>query len=54
MIEQGSEKITETLNQLGFDAMTLGNHEFDRGDDYVAGFVGLFGLFLYKYLTLFP
>jgi 2',3'-cyclic-nucleotide 2'-phosphodiesterase (5'-nucleotidase family) len=35
----GGEKITETLNQLGFDAMTLGNHEFDRGDDYVAGFV---------------
>ncbi|KAI0199462.1 Metallo-dependent phosphatase-like protein [Astrocystis sublimbata] len=28
----GGEKIGETLNQLGFDAMTLGNHEFDRGD----------------------
>jgi 5'-nucleotidase len=25
----GGEKIAETLNQLGFDGMTLGNHEFD-------------------------
>lgn len=25
------EKIAETLNHLGFDAMTLGNHEFDDG-----------------------
>ncbi|KAI5859001.1 5'-nucleotidase [Tricharina praecox] len=33
------EKIAETLNQLGFDAMTLGNHEFDDGDDLLAGFL---------------
>ena len=36
---QGGEKIAATLNQLGFDAMTLGNHEFDRGDDFVGDFV---------------
>lgn len=33
------EKIATTLNQLGFDAMTLGNHEFDDGDDLLAGFL---------------
>ena len=35
----GGEKIAETLNQLGFDGMTLGNHEFDRGDDYLGEFL---------------
>lgn len=40
----GGEKIAETLNQLNFDAMTLGNHEFDQGDEYL-------GLFL-KNLTM--
>ncbi|KAL1837218.1 hypothetical protein VTJ49DRAFT_4119 [Mycothermus thermophilus] len=35
----GGEKIAETLNQLGFDAMTLGNHEFDRGDDHLGEFL---------------
>jgi 5'-nucleotidase len=33
------EKIAETLNQLGFDAMTLGNHEFDGGDDLLGDFL---------------
>lgn len=33
------EKISETLNQLGFDAMTLGNHEFDGGDDQLGEFI---------------
>ncbi|KAF8993949.1 Metallo-dependent phosphatase-like protein [Cyathus striatus] len=33
------EKIADTLNQLGFDAMTLGNHEFDDGDDLLANFL---------------
>ncbi|KAH7038387.1 5'-nucleotidase [Microdochium trichocladiopsis] len=33
------EKIAETLNQLGFDAMTLGNHEFDGGDDELGEFL---------------
>jgi len=36
----GGEKIAETLNQMGFDAMTLGNHEFDRGDEHLAEFLG--------------
>lgn len=35
----GGEKIAETINQLGFDAMTLGNHEFDGGDQELAEFV---------------
>ncbi|KAJ7829986.1 Metallo-dependent phosphatase-like protein [Mycena olivaceomarginata] len=35
----GGEKIAETLNQLGFDAMTLGNHEFDKGDAYLGQFL---------------
>ncbi|KAK3214789.1 hypothetical protein GRF29_19g1254832 [Pseudopithomyces chartarum] len=33
------EKIAETMNQLGFDAMTLGNHEFDGGDDELGAFL---------------
>ncbi|TDZ32415.1 5'-nucleotidase [Colletotrichum spinosum] len=33
------EKIAETTNQLGFDAMTLGNHEFDGGDDELGDFL---------------
>ncbi|KAF1953119.1 Metallo-dependent phosphatase [Byssothecium circinans] len=35
----GGEKIAQTLNQLGFDAMTLGNHEFDGGDDKLGDFL---------------
>ncbi|KAK1993851.1 5'-nucleotidase [Colletotrichum falcatum] len=35
----GGEKIAETVNQLGFDAMTLGNHEFDGGDDQLGDFL---------------
>ncbi|KAJ5035060.1 uncharacterized protein L3040_008322 [Drepanopeziza brunnea f. sp. 'multigermtubi'] len=35
----GGEKIAETLNQLGFDGMTLGNHEFDGGDDALGEFL---------------
>ncbi|KAI0598928.1 5'-nucleotidase [Biscogniauxia sp. FL1348] len=35
----GGEKIAETLNQLEFDAMTLGNHEFDGGDDELGDFL---------------
>lgn len=33
------EKIADTLNQLGFDAMTLGNHEWDGGDDELGDFL---------------
>lgn len=32
-------KTAETLNQLGVDAMTLGNHEFDGGDDELGAFL---------------
>ncbi|GAB4508806.1 MAG: 5'-nucleotidase C-terminal domain-containing protein [Anaerolineae bacterium] len=29
----------QIMNALGYDAMTLGNHEFDNGDDILADFV---------------
>lgn len=32
-------KISETLNQMGFTAFTLGNHEFDGGDELLADFL---------------
>ncbi|KAK3370493.1 Metallo-dependent phosphatase-like protein [Podospora didyma] len=35
----GGEKIAETLNEIGFDAMTLGNHEWDRGDEILGQFL---------------
>lgn len=35
----GGEKIAETMNQMGFDGMTIGNHEFDGGDDKLAAFL---------------
>ncbi|KAF9265140.1 Metallo-dependent phosphatase [Marasmius fiardii PR-910] len=35
----GGEKIAETINQMGFDAFVPGNHEWDRGDDYLATFL---------------
>ena len=42
----GGEKIAETLNQLEFDAMTLGNHEFDGGDaQLVVSSLFLFALY---------
>jgi 5'-nucleotidase len=31
----------EFLNQLGVDAMTFGNHEFDRGTEPIAGWIRL-------------
>lgn len=33
------EKTAEVLNQIGVDAMTLGNHEFDDGDDVLGEFL---------------
>ncbi|MFO1352149.1 MAG: 5'-nucleotidase C-terminal domain-containing protein [Gammaproteobacteria bacterium] len=30
----------QVMNALGYDAMTLGNHEFDNGVETLAGFVG--------------
>jgi 2',3'-cyclic-nucleotide 2'-phosphodiesterase (5'-nucleotidase family) len=35
----GGEKIAETLNNLEFDAMTLGNHEFDGGEEKLGAFL---------------
>ncbi|KAH9213824.1 5'-nucleotidase [Leptodontidium sp. 2 PMI_412] len=35
----GGEKIAETLNQMGFDGMTLGNHEFDAGPEKLGAFL---------------
>jgi 5'-nucleotidase len=35
----GGEKIAETLNQLNFSAMTIGNHEFDGGDEELGQFL---------------
>lgn len=35
----GGEKIAETLNELKFDAMTLGNHEWDGGDEKLGEFL---------------
>ena len=35
----GPSKIGETLNELKFDAMTLGNHEWDGGDDELGDFL---------------
>ena len=35
----GGEKIAETLNQMGFDGMTIGNHEFDKGDEHLGEFL---------------
>lgn len=35
----GGEKIAEVLNELEFDAMTLGNHEFDGGDAELGEFL---------------
>lgn len=35
----GGEKIAQTINDLKFDAMTLGNHEWDGGDDNLGRFL---------------
>ncbi|KAL3456276.1 Metallo-dependent phosphatase-like protein [Aspergillus heterothallicus] len=35
----GGEKIAETINDLEFDAMTLGNHEWDGGDEALGEFL---------------
>jgi 5'-nucleotidase len=35
---QGQDS-AQIMNMIGYDAMTLGNHEFDNGDDVLAAFV---------------
>lgn len=37
-VHQGQDQV-QIMNALGYDAMTLGNHEFDNGDDVLAAFV---------------
>lgn len=31
----------DVMNAIGFDAMAIGNHEFDDGDDWLAGFISI-------------
>ena len=33
------EADAEVMNAIGFDAMCIGNHEFDDGDEWLAGFI---------------
>ncbi|BBO91790.1 NAD 5'-nucleotidase [Desulfosarcina ovata subsp. ovata] len=33
------EADARVMNAIGFDAMTIGNHEFDDGDEWLAGFI---------------
>ncbi|KAK9896117.1 5'-nucleotidase [Cystobasidium minutum MCA 4210] len=35
----GGEVIADTINQANFSAFTIGNHEFDGGDDMLANFL---------------
>lgn len=35
----GGEKIADTINDLKFDVMTLGNHEWDNGDEELGKFL---------------
>ncbi|EJP70020.1 5'-nucleotidase domain-containing protein [Beauveria bassiana ARSEF 2860] len=35
----GGEKIADTINNLNFDVMTLGNHEWDNGDEELGKFL---------------
>ena len=39
-LKYGGKPEMEFLDRLGFDALTLGNHEFDRGAPYLAGVLG--------------
>jgi 5'-nucleotidase len=39
VLHQGLDS-AELMNALQYDAMTLGNHEFDKGDDTLAAFIG--------------
>lgn len=36
----GADVLTDTMNALGYDAMAIGNHEFDSGPAELARFIG--------------
>ena len=36
---EGGWKVSEAMNMMGFDAMTLGNHEFDKGSQHLGEFI---------------
>lgn len=38
-VQWRGEDSAQIMNAIGYDAMTLGNHEFDEGDEVLAGFV---------------
>jgi 5'-nucleotidase/UDP-sugar diphosphatase len=38
-IEYEGQDSVQIMNMIGYDAMTLGNHEFDNGDEVLAAFV---------------
>lgn len=38
-VQWRGEDSSQIMNAIGYDAMTLGNHEFDEGDEVLAGFV---------------
>lgn len=40
VVTDGGEPVIDVLNQLGYDAVTLGNHELDHGPDYAARVLG--------------
>ncbi|WP_022850055.1 NAD nucleotidase [Limisalsivibrio acetivorans] len=35
------EADAEVMNEIGFDAMAIGNHEFDDGDEFLSGFIDM-------------
>jgi len=35
----GADVVADVMNELGYDAMTIGNHEFDRGPSLLADFI---------------
>lgn len=38
-IQWRGQDSAQIMNMIGYDAMTLGNHEFDNGDDILAAFI---------------
>jgi 5'-nucleotidase len=38
------ESDAKLMNEIGFDAMAIGNHEFDDGDEHLAGFIRMLNM----------